>query len=194
MTSESDGGRAARTRELIKTVAAALLLENGYSALTVQAIIERAEVARGTFYIYFDDLDDIVWSLVSDTFQGFDPLAAEPAADPAVLRFNQWLNIFEFIDQNRALMRVLLGRDGHLQFYNQLGEFLAASLRDDLVENALDGTEGLPEETLLPLTVGGLLRLITWWLSGEDDYTPRQLTAIFYRWIVRHPLPDVEIA
>jgi AcrR family transcriptional regulator len=194
MTSESDGGRAARTRELIKTVAAALLLENGYSALTVQAIIERAEVARGTFYIYFDDLDDIVWSLVSDTFQGFDPLAAEPAADPAVLRFNQWLNIFEFIDQNRALMRVLLGRDGHLQFYNQLGEFLAASLRDDLVENALDGTEGLPEETLLPLTVGALLRLITWWLSGEDDYTPRQLTAIFYRWIVRHPLPDVEIA
>jgi AcrR family transcriptional regulator len=194
MTSESDGGRAARTRELIKTVAAALLLENGYSALTVQAIIERAEVARGTFYIYFDDLDDIVWSLVSDTFQGFDPLAAEPAADPAVLRFNQWLNIFEFIDQNRALMRVLLGRDGHLQFYNQLGEFLAASLRDDLVENPLDGTEGLPEETLLPLTVGALLRLITWWLSGEDDYTPRQLTAIFYRWIVRHPLPDVEIA
>jgi AcrR family transcriptional regulator len=194
MTSESDGGRAARTRELIKTVAAALLLENGYSALTVQAIIERAEVARGTFYIYFDDLDDIVWSLVSDTFQGFDPLAAEPVADPAVLRFNQWLNIFEFIDQNRALMRVLLGRDGHLQFYNQLGEFLAASLRDDLVENALDGTEGLPEETLLPLTVGALLRLITWWLSGEDDYTPRQLTAIFYRWIVRHPLPDVEIA
>lgn len=55
--------RKQRTRNALKQAAMDLLLAYGYDNLTVQAITDRADFARGTFYVHFADKDDIVWAL-----------------------------------------------------------------------------------------------------------------------------------
>ena len=49
--------RIERTQQLIRAAFRSLLEEKGYETLTVQEIIDRANVGRATFYAHFDNKD-----------------------------------------------------------------------------------------------------------------------------------------
>ncbi len=57
-------GEATRLGLLFAT--AQILQEGGYHDLRISQVVQRAGVARGTFYIYFSDKSDIVLSVLSD--------------------------------------------------------------------------------------------------------------------------------
>lgn len=68
------GGRTARTRERVLAAVAALLLENGYDALTVDAVAERSGVHRTTVYRRWRDTG----GLLADSFDAARELPWEP--------------------------------------------------------------------------------------------------------------------
>lgn len=68
-----------RTRERIVEAALALFLEHGYEATTIDAIAEAADIARRTFFHYFDSKDGIIVALQGDAEDAFRrALAAVP--------------------------------------------------------------------------------------------------------------------
>ena len=62
-----DGRTKGEERRLgLLQAAAEILQQGGYQDLRIADVIERAGVARGTFYIYFRDKSDIVLSVLAD--------------------------------------------------------------------------------------------------------------------------------
>jgi AcrR family transcriptional regulator len=61
--------RVQRTQRLLREALVALIREKGFEALSVQEIIDRANVGRATFYAHFDNKEDLLAS-------GFDELRA----------------------------------------------------------------------------------------------------------------------
>src|SRR5689334_24059575 len=61
--------RVRRTRRLLREALLALVAEKGYDRVTVQDVLDRADVGRATFYAHFRDKDDLLVS-------GFDELRA----------------------------------------------------------------------------------------------------------------------
>jgi AcrR family transcriptional regulator len=62
-TTEPSGRRArkkARTRQTIYEAAMVLFLERGYDAVTVDDVCERADVAKGTFFLHFPTKDALL--------------------------------------------------------------------------------------------------------------------------------------
>ncbi len=59
--------RELRRRQLLDA-ARDVFAEKGYVAATVDEVVARCGVARGTFYLYFDDKLDVFGALVSDFF------------------------------------------------------------------------------------------------------------------------------
>lgn len=51
--------RVTKTRRAVKDAPVRLILEKGYEAVTVQDIIDRADVGRSTFYAHFVDKDEL---------------------------------------------------------------------------------------------------------------------------------------
>lgn len=74
-----------RTRESILAAAESIFLQKGYAAATVSEIAERAEIAEGTIYNYFDSKGEILLSLFRRAFSRdryrFPSLDAD-SADP----------------------------------------------------------------------------------------------------------------
>jgi len=50
--------RVERTQQLLRAALLSLIEEKGFEALTVQDIIDRANVGRATFYSHFDNKED----------------------------------------------------------------------------------------------------------------------------------------
>lgn len=69
--------------------------------IAIREVSELAETARGTFYIYYQDIYDLLETLESEMLQGIALLSSHNQGD---------LNkAYDFIDQNRDMLRALLG-------------------------------------------------------------------------------------
>src|SRR5437867_3212020 len=65
--------RAARTRQALHDALISLVLRKGYDALTIQEIIDEADVGRATFYAHYTGKQDLLRS-------GFEALRVELTA------------------------------------------------------------------------------------------------------------------
>ena len=54
--------RVRRTRQLLRDALMELTLERGYDRITVQDILDRADIGRSTFYSHYRDKDDLMVS------------------------------------------------------------------------------------------------------------------------------------
>ncbi|MFW6074723.1 MAG: TetR/AcrR family transcriptional regulator [Chloroflexota bacterium] len=57
-----------RTREQIMEAASELFLTDGYEAVSVRKIAEKANISHGTIYIHFKDKDDLLYQVSEEQF------------------------------------------------------------------------------------------------------------------------------
>ncbi len=65
--------RIQRTRQLLHEALITLILEKGYDAITVQDILERANLGRSTFYAHYQDKEALLLSGFQELFDATAP-------------------------------------------------------------------------------------------------------------------------
>jgi AcrR family transcriptional regulator len=162
--------RAERTEEQLRQALVALIRERGYEKLTVQDIIDRANVGRATFYAHFDNKDALLAS-------GFDELrdalrAAQRAAlnrrgpvEDRVFAFTQ--EVFAHTDAHRDLFRMMVGRRSGAAVQRILHKLIGDLVRRDVEAVAERLPEDVPREALVQFMTGALFGLLMWWVDGR---------------------------
>jgi TetR/AcrR family transcriptional repressor of nem operon len=102
--------RGLRTRERLKIAAAKSLEEKGYHGLRVADVTAGAQVAEGSFYVYFTDKTDVALAVLTELLEDFFKLDAKAATDrspfEAIRQTNRrWLAVCR---ANAGLMRCIL--------------------------------------------------------------------------------------
>jgi AcrR family transcriptional regulator len=67
--------------KLIRNSAAAVFREKGFDAATIEDIASRAEISRGTIYLYFKSKDDLYYSLMQPSLDKMANLVMKIAND-----------------------------------------------------------------------------------------------------------------
>ena len=118
-TTVDPGERAKQERRRqILSAAKAVFAEAGYHGASIHAIIERAQIARGTFYLYFSSkaavFDSILDQAMTDLRGKLRRIeVADPAAPPPQVQLReQVVATLEYIVGDRALATLLLSA-GH---------------------------------------------------------------------------------
>src|SRR3954452_1642285 len=68
--------KRSRTRAQIVEAGATLMAERAFEALTVDAVVEAAGVAKGTFYYHFQSMEELAAAVGEKLGESFDELLA----------------------------------------------------------------------------------------------------------------------
>jgi AcrR family transcriptional regulator len=172
--------RVRRTRKALRDALVTLMTEKGYESVTVQDIIDRADVGRSTFYTHFTDKDD----LLRDNLAGLRSLVQRPVPAEAagrrrpLLRFS--LPLFRHVYAEQDMARALFGRPSGAPVVRQVEQLLTDVVRSELSTLSAGGAQGrVPQEAVVRFVVGAYLSLASWWLGGDEVISPEDIDGIF---------------
>lgn len=159
------------TRQRLMRAALRLFEEQGYDATTVEEITEAADVAKGTFFNYFETKEAILPALAGWRFQLLEEalLPEQGAPASAVARIKLALRLVAGDSlADPALMRRLFAASVHRLDINP-----AHVLTEVLAEQVCQAQDaGEIRADLAPIYLGGLIRILFFhqlmmWHSGQ---------------------------
>ena len=101
--------RVRRTKKMLTQALTQLMQEKQIKEITVKELTDLADMNRGTFYLYYRDVYDMLEKLEDSMFEALDSIAALHETDAARQETKPiLLDVFRFIEENQEIVRVLL--------------------------------------------------------------------------------------
>jgi AcrR family transcriptional regulator len=156
--------RSRRSRRLIVDALLALMLEKRFDRITVQEIIDRADVGRTTFYAQFRNKEHVLESELGRVFAQLHEQHGTTAGAPAEPLLPS-LGIFRHVQETQPLYPAVirgLASDPH---YLTVHRLLRDQAARQLARATSDRELAVPPEIVADYLAGALLTLVHWWLD-----------------------------
>lgn len=171
--------RSARTRQLLSAALIELMSEQRYDDITVQDIIERANIGRSTFYAHYGDKEDLLMSgftRVLDTLSQHSHQLDQGGqqALPSLADF------FQHVQDHHRLYKALVHGGGIDRLFKKSHQHMRRNIEQHLAALIPDGkTPAAPLPLVADYLSGAILSMLTWWLDNNMPYTPAQMDRLF---------------
>lgn len=176
--------RVLRTRRALTRALLELAQEKRYRSITVQDLLDRADVGRSTFYAHYRGKDDLLLRSFEAMLDMLDRQMApeamneDGAARPRVAPVRE---LFAHVGTAERFHRAL-ARAHMLDRLYQAGTARLART----IERRLAALPEWPARDAVPLPVaarafaGTLFALLRWWVDEEAPYPPERMDEIFH--------------
>jgi AcrR family transcriptional regulator len=172
--------RVKRTQNLLAKALIALTLEQGYDAITIRDITQRADVGYATFFRHYRDKDELLQDVLEVVLEELMHVffASSYQGDPAV----DGLLLFRYVQQHSEVIRVLLSSRGSSSLIQRIIEAVSQDVlsRHTLVEGGV-----VPTEIAAYHLITSSITLVQWWLEHDMPYTPERMGEIYQELIIR---------
>ena len=115
--------RVRRTKKLLTQALTQLLQEKQINEITVKELTDLADMNRGTFYLYYKDIFDMLEKIEDGLFEALDEIVSLHEHDDVSHQTTPiLLDLFHFIEDNQEMCRVLLSPHGDMNFLHKLNQ------------------------------------------------------------------------
>jgi AcrR family transcriptional regulator len=175
--------RVRKTRKGLGDALLSLCAVKPYEAITVQDIIDRADVSRSTFYAHYVDKD----GLLLDAFRGLRDHSRDGHESRAVgdelfgwsLEVFRWTaGVIDDFGREAEAFRSLMVNPACVLVIAELEQEIAARSRADLARLADLRPERVPP-VVLGFVVGAFMSILSWWLESRDRRSPDEIDQVF---------------
>ncbi|MGH2577250.1 MAG: TetR/AcrR family transcriptional regulator [Actinomycetota bacterium] len=174
--------RVRRTRELLRGALIAMILEKGYERVTVQDIIDRADVGRSTFYAHFRDKEDLLVFGLEELRAVFQLEQQTDGGEVERRAASPTLAVFEHFAEHREVWRAMVDKRGAEVFIRHLHRFLSELLSAQLTARAPGKETQVPLDAVVEFTVNTLIGLgVRWWIEHDLPYSPGEMDQLYRR-------------
>ena len=172
--------RQQKTRQAIFQAFSDLLEGHRYESITVQQIIDRANIGRSTFYAHFDTKDDLLRSLCTDIFHHVftqNPTQAYTHAHQGHPDTLEWKleHLLYHLQEHRRELQGLFKSESSELFFRYFKEYLEEMFVLYLDEFRSD----VPRDFLLNHLVGSFAEAVKWWIAQETPPEPETVAGYF---------------
>ena len=176
MAQNSTDSRVRRTKKLLREGLTALLHEKSIKKITVRELSDRVEINRGTFYLHYKDIYDLVAQIEDELFSNFEELLSKYTFEDLTIRPHAiFSDICLFLYENRDICSALLGDNGDISFLFKMRTFLRNKCFSDFAA-VYEITHLEHYQYIYTFFEAGAVGLIRYWLEHpEDKRTPEDI-------------------
>ena len=164
--------RITKTRKAIYHAFLHLLSQKDYDIITVQEIIDRADVGRSTFYSHYESkellLNELCQKLFHHLFERDDQLSPQ----------DYLTHIFQHFKKNQDhVTSLLLSKNDY--FIRQLRKELEHDVYPMVADELIQAHPNIPHSYLKHLVVTNFIETLSWWLKKGKSYTEQEVIKFY---------------
>ncbi len=198
--------RVQKTRKLLQDALIELVSEKGYESVTIQEILDKANVGRSTFYAHFQDKDQLLRSILDYLDQLFEQHKKQLLdatknfgnADNTdlTLGLSPTLSLFQFVGQNHRFFKAMLGNRAYGIFVKPIYDYVFAHvhgiftkpIHDDMfahlhepfkILRSREKYSSLESEIAAHYFVSALMGILVWWVEKDTPCTAEEIDRLF---------------
>ena len=179
-----------KTRRQLHEALLSRILEKKYESITVQDILDRAEIGRSTFYAHFRDKDELLASgflSFKESLEAAEAATAASTAAPPDRIIEGSLAVFEHAARYREVHRALTGsraevavrRNLHGVFFDVIGRRVEREMRRQKPSD-----RGVAQELLTLFLVATQSAVLNWWLAARTPMPVADVDAAYRRLVL----------
>lgn len=167
--------RVRKTRALLLKGLIQLMSEKDIKDISVKELSDLVDINRGTFYLHYNDIYDMLEKIEDELFQEFnDFLDHNLAGEESILSpYPTLLDLFTLLEKHKDLAKVMMGSHGDLAFVNRL-----KSLVEERLRHLLEAEHSYSYEYYYPFIVSGCVGVIETWLNHPSPLTPEKMAEL----------------
>lgn len=165
MSEKKEDRRVRRTKKLLAQGLTQLMQQKQVKDITVRELADLVDVNRGTFYLYYRDIFDMLEKIEAELFDRFNEIIAARREGPILSQTQpMFADLFHFVEENQEICRILLSENGDMKFLRRLSDLVEQRLRADWLSSHIRLSE-TEFEYRYAFGVMGCMGLVRAWLE-----------------------------
>lgn len=178
MSEKKEDRRVRRTKKLLTQALTQLMQEKQIKDITVRELADLADVNRGTFYLYYRDIFDMLEKIEMELFERFHEIIASHQEGRILSQARPvFSDLFHFIAENQEICRILLSDNGDMKFLQRLSDVVEERVRTDWLKHP-DGLTEMEFEYRYSFGVLGCVGLVRAWLENHCSEAADDMAAL----------------
>ena len=176
--------RQRKSRQAIFQAFTALLAEKDFSHITVEQIIQKADVGRATFYAHFETKEYLLKELCRELFcHIFDTENDDPHGHRHIFDCDGadsvFLHLVEHLQKNDNNILVLLSSQNNELFLRYFRNNLEILIESHI--SLFESNQNVPESFWKNHIISTFLETLKWWIAGGMQESPEVITDYFFK-------------
>ena len=170
--------RVRKTKRQLRLALMQLMSEKNVKDISVRELAAIADINRGTFYIHYKDVYDLLSQLEEEMAQGLVKVCqAHNAEEYNGSTFPYLSDLYKFIAENADMCRVLLGANGDKAYTDRICGILRDEHLYDFVAHFYPNNDPTLLDFFCAFIISGNLALALRWIySGMKESTEEMAT------------------
>lgn len=176
--------RIRKTKKILRDTLIELMHEKKLEKITVKDLTERADLNRGTFYLHYSDIYDLLEKSETKALKEIDKMLSK--INPKEFAKYNFANkpypplveLFEWFKDNISFGKVLMGGYGNISFLEKIS--IVAKSKLCIKQNESENNTVLNNyfDTYI---VFGFLGIIKQWFDNDASTPPEEMATIFLK-------------
>ena len=170
--------RVRKTKLMLRQGLSKLMLQKSIKEITVKELAQLVDINRGTFYLHYKDIYDMVEQIEAETMEEFRTiLSSYPESDLNGAVLPLFTGIYTFLADNADLCAVFLGENGDIAFVEKMKDIV----REKCYRTwsfKYSHTDSRKFECFYAFVVSGHIGLLQDWIATGMKESPEEIAAL----------------
>lgn len=175
--------RMKKTRQSIFDAFIRLLEQNKYTEITIQQILDTANISRSTFYAHFETKVDLLEAICQELFEHiFDTTEGniEQSLNQKIIHL-----LGHFRDNRQGISTLFKSEYNSIFLLFLRGQLMVHIVSPQLSPTLVEKLD-VPVSYLQEHIVGCFIETLTWWIKNEMIETPEQVSSYYLKLVLPH--------
>ena len=167
-----------RTQNLLKNGLTELMLTKPVQNITVKELTDYVDLNRGTFYLHYKDILDLLEHLENDMLDEFVEINNSYKREELNGRpFPLICNLYKFLGKNADFVKLVLSTNQELNFKNRLKDIIRERCINDW-DKIFAHADPLLSDIYSSYILSGCIGIIENWIQKDTRQSPEELARL----------------